>query len=135
MLLHDTGGVGDGVGDGVTLGVGDGVADGVGDGVADGEGDGVPVTVNEMEHCPAFAAFGLDAGAVGAVGVLPRFSSKTEIDTTAIARTIVKIVPPMMRNILSRRFSIGFNGFIGYPSLHIHLHYMVDIESSSCPTH
>lgn len=124
LELHEIGGVGegdtDGDGDGETLG------DGLGDADGDGLGD-APVTVNWSEQVPAFAACGLEVGTFGAIEVLPFFSILPAINTTAPARTSVRIVPPTMRYVFSRCFCMTFK-LIDYPNLHIRLRYMVDIE-------
>ena len=108
--------------------------DGDGDGVADGLGDAFRM-VNWNEHVPTCAAFGIDFGTFGAVGVLPLFSRRREIEMTATARMTVRIFPPKMSKDLNRRCSIGFIGFIDFPSWHIHWRYMVDTVWCRRPMH
>jgi len=116
-------GVTDGDGEGVPDGEGDGVTDGVGVGVTEGVGVGDALTVN----CNVQRAFPMVArsicGAVGAAGWLPRFSSNSAIDTTAMASTIVRIVPPRMSSDFSRRWSIGLGFAILSYSIVVHSTY------------
>jgi len=115
LLLHA--GTGDGDGDGETDG----------DGLGETEGEGEAAKANWSEHVPACAARGRDLGAVGAVGWDPRFSKKREMDTTATAKTTVRMVPTITHILCRRRFSTWFI-LINSPSLYSHLCYTDDIE-------